>query len=334
MPVIGKNSEQLLIKQMNERFRKREKVRSKNIAVLSRNNPKEILKLETKKRIELRKKRISEDKEGTLEGLITGNDLMSINYLPRGIQVSKSVCRIEKKNEQGVTIKYGTGFMISPLLLITNEHVLDSRENCIKTVIQFNYEEDENFLPKQDKSFLLDPDLFFYNNKELDFALVAVKEKDTNNQISLSEFGYIKLIGMQGKILIGEFATLIHHPNKEKKQISIRENRIVDLPDKFIHYLTDSLGGSSGAPVFNDHWDVVALHHRGVEKRDDKGRRLALDNTIYDESMGEDKLQYSCNEGIRISKIIEHLEKMNNSNKFQGRSKEVLEDLLKLSTNG
>ena len=30
-----------------------------------------------------------------------------------------------------------------------------------------------------------------------------------------------------------------------------------------MQYLTDTLGGSSGAPVFNEDWLVVALHHWG-----------------------------------------------------------------------
>ena len=69
------------------------------------------------------------------------------------------------KNDQGTTIEWGTGFMISPILLITNEHVLQSKENCQNTLIQFNYEDDENFLPKKDVTFLLDPDLFFHNTR-------------------------------------------------------------------------------------------------------------------------------------------------------------------------
>jgi endonuclease G, mitochondrial len=328
MPVI-----ETAFEEMDERFRKRKQVRSKNMKVLSTNNPKKILKLETKKRIEARKSLISNEEDITLEALITGNDAMSINYLPRGQQVSKSVCRIEVKNEQGRTLQFGTGFMVSPKLLITNEHVLSLKENCVKTNIQFNYEEDENFIPKPDKIFLLDPELFFYNNHNLDFALVGVKQIASDNQTPLSEFGYIKLIGKPGKGLIGEYATLVHHPNKERKQISIRENRIVDTLDNFIHYKTDSLGGSSGAPVFNDNWDVFALHHSGIPKRDEKGRILAIDNTVWDPSMGEDKKQYDFNEGIRISKIIEDLETTNKMNKFQGKSREVFEEFLSLSSN-
>ena len=337
MATIETRSEPSYVKEMRERFRQREKIRSRNTKVLSGNDPQKILELETPTRIEARRSIISTEENVTLEGLVAGNELMPINYLPRGQKVSKSVCRIQVRNNQGRTIKWGTGFMISPILLITNEHVLKSKENCQKTLIQFNYEDDENFLPKKDVTFLLDPDLFFHNTKDLDLALVAVNQKDIHEEIPISDFGYIPLIETPGKGLIGEYATLIHHPNKDKKTISIRENRLVDtfndVPDsKVYHYKTDSLGGSSGAPVFNDEWQVFALHHAGIEKTDEQGRILALDNTVWDNSMGEEKIQYDHNEGIRISKIIEYLRTTNNSNVFQGKSKEVLEAFLNLYT--
>ena len=69
----------------------------------------------------------------------------------------------------------------------------------------------------------------------------------------------------------------------------MRENRIVDTSDNFIHHKTNSRRGSSRAPVFNDHWDVYALYHMGIPKRDKKGRILAIDGTVWDPSMGEDK---------------------------------------------
>ena len=90
---------------------------------------------------------------------------MPVNYLSRGQNVAKSVCRIEVKNEEDRRIEWGTGFMVSPILLITNDHVLKYQEFFRKTLIQFNYEDDDNFLPKKDVIFSLDPDLFFHNNE-------------------------------------------------------------------------------------------------------------------------------------------------------------------------
>ncbi len=333
MPIIGKNSKSSYLKEIEKRFKKTEKERAKNLRILSKNKAKDILKLNTEERIRNRKSLIPPGENVTLEGIVTGSQLMPVNYLARGQTASKPVCRIEVKNVEGFTKKYGTGFMVSQSLLLTNQHVLQVKEDCIRTLAEFNYEEDKNFLPLAYSSFQLDPDLFWYNYQPLDFALVGVRQKDVADKIQLSDFGYLKLI-RKPKGLVGEYATLIHHPNKEKKQISIRENRIVKIldPEPFIQYESDSLGGSSGAPVFSDNWDVIALHHGGIEKKDSHQRTLDLNGGIWD-GVDEDKKQFESNEGIRISKIIEHLDALNNLNKFQGKSKEVLEDFLKLSTN-
>ncbi len=42
---------------------------------------------------------------------------------------------------------------------------------------------------------------------------------------------------------------------------------------------TDTAPGSSGSPVFNDQWEVVALHHMGVPKRNEHGDLLTLEGS-------------------------------------------------------
>ena len=38
--------------------------------------------------------------------------------------------------------------------------------------------------------------------------------------------------------------------------------------DSFLHYEADTEPGSSGSPVFDDGWEVVALHHASVRAPD------------------------------------------------------------------
>ena len=52
-----------------------------------------------------------------------------------------------------------------------------------------------------------------------------------------------------------------------------------------LHYTADTDGGSSGAPVFNDEWQLVALHHGAAE--DESGTPV--------------------NEGIRVSALVDWL---------------------------
>jgi endonuclease G, mitochondrial len=55
---------------------------------------------------------------------MAGNDLMPFYFLERGKRRAEAVYRIEIIDEMDNTLGYGTGFMVSPTLLMTNNHVL------------------------------------------------------------------------------------------------------------------------------------------------------------------------------------------------------------------
>jgi len=110
---------------------------------------------------------------------------------------------------------------------------------------------------------------------------------------------------------------MIQHPGGQPKQIAVRDSQIVALSkedalaidlENFIHYTTDSEPGSSGAPVFNDQWQVVALHHRGVPDLNARGQRLARDGqAVWTPDMGDQERGWIANEGVRISAIYRFL---------------------------
>ncbi len=94
--------------------------------------------------------------------------------------------------------------------------------------------------------------------------------------------------------------------------------------DNFVHYRTDTSPGSSGSPVFNDQWEIVALHHSGIPKKDSQGRILATNGAVWNQSMGADKIHWIANEGIRISKILRHIQGLSLSCRFSSHSAKVL----------
>ena len=165
-------------------------------------------------------------------------------------------------------------------------------------------------MPKESKTFPLDPERFFYTSLDLDFTLVAVRPTATDGS-ALSEFGHLRLRSESGKSLLGEFLTIIQHPSGATKQVALRENKLVDILPYFVHYSTDTMPGSSGSPAFNDQWEVVALHHAGVQKRDRRGRVLAKNGRLWKPEMGEDQIAWIANEGVRVSSIFEYLGKQN-----------------------
>jgi len=223
----------------------------------------------------------------SIERILDKSDLFPIAHLQLGLNAGKSVCRISVRSRSGKLLSYGTGFMVSPSLMMTNNHVLNNEEAAKYSLAEFNFEDDEQFMPRQSVSFRLDPKRFFITDEKLDFTLVAVNES-SNSTITLKDFGHLQLLSQEGKILEGEYVSIIQHPQGGPKAVTVRENEVRFISDGFIHYVTDTEPGSSGSPVFNDQWIVVALHHAGIPDPKDKTKWIA-------------------NEGVRISSIVQYL---------------------------
>ena len=241
-----------------------------------------------------------------LERLMGRNDLVDVGFLERGYRASRSVGRISVSSPEA---HYGSGFMASPRLLLTNNHVLRDRDEAARGLVEFNFQAGLDGRSLQPVAFALEPDTFFATSKELDFTFVAVAEQDQAG-MQLSDFGWLRLIEEQGKVVLGEFVNVVQHPNGEPKQLALRENRVVDRLENFLHYETDTAPGSSGSPVFNDQWEVVALHHSGVPREDANGRYLAIDGSLWTSAMGEQRLDWKANEGVRISRVVRALREM------------------------
>ena len=55
---------------------------------------------------------------------------------------------------------------------------------------------------------------------------------------------------------------VIGHPRGFSLRVSMQDNQVVKVDEPpFIHYRTPTDPGSSGSPVFNQRWELVALHH-------------------------------------------------------------------------
>ncbi|MBA3509917.1 MAG: DNA/RNA non-specific endonuclease [Thermoleophilaceae bacterium] len=220
-----------------------------------------------------------------LERIINTPDFVDIRYLEGGVAAARAVCRVRIRDRAGRVVGHGTGSLVSPRLLLTNHHVLENAEVAAASAAEFNFQDGLDGQPLQAQLLSLDPDAFFVADQERDFALVAVR----GSEGEVARFGFNPLVEAEGKAVIGEFVTIVQHPRGEKKQVSLRENRIVDLPEAFMHYEADTEPGSSGSPVFNDQWEVVALHHASVPAPE------------------HGELGGFLNEGIRISQILRFL---------------------------
>jgi endonuclease I len=213
---------------------------------------------------------------------------------------------------------YGTGFMVSPRLLLTNNHVLSTPRQASFSSVEFNYQRGIDGKQLPSVVFDLDPETYFVTDEQLDYTLVAVRD-GTRADLALRSFGWNRLIEAEGKIVLGEALNIIQHPSGTLKQLALRENQLVDVLPLFLHYRTDTAPGSSGAPVLNDQWEIVGLHHSGVPRRDERGRLLTRDGKLWTEDMGEDQVGWLANEGVRISRIVAHIKNLKTLSQAQRR---------------
>lgn len=281
---------------------------------------------EDERRFRVRKSLIEPDRcdPNGFERVLGISDLMSLNFLDRGRKAAAAVCRIAAPTRLGPMS--GTGFLVGRGLLLTNNHVLGTVEQAGHAIAIFEHEHDIDGALKPGIEFSLAEGKLFFTDPDLDITLVAVASLSRDG-VPIERYGYLPLIPLSGKAVHGERVTIVQHPGGQPKQIAIHSSRIIELPQKnfpglvdFIHYTTDTEPGSSGAPVFNDQWQVVAVHHKAIPAPGSVDAATKPDGTV-----DYTKIDWIANEGIRVSAIFHKLQLQRLSNPFAGEALERIE---------
>jgi S1-C subfamily serine protease len=217
---------------------------------------------------------------------ITGDKttLLPISFLQTGLARAKSVARVLVSTSGGTSA--GTGFLLPNNIFITNNHVLPDKATAAIAKIQFRYELDHKKLPLNHIDFDTDPDNSFATSEANDWTAVKLKG-DAN-----TEFGFTEL--KNTTVNKNDFVNIIQHPGGDYKQIGMYHNLVTFSDNNIVQYLTDTEPGSSGSPVFNSDWEVVALHHSGGMLREPGTTQKLLRN-----------------EGININVVIAGLKAAN-----------------------
>ena len=210
-----------------------------------------------------------ESRLADLEKIDQAPDFLPARYLADGARRCLSVCRISTPSGKG------TGFLIGTNVLLTNNHVLPSVAEAAGSVAEFNFEDGLTPIVVN-----LTPDKLYITDQDLDFTVVAC------DSTGIEDMPFIPLSRDPATITRNERVAIIQHPAGRPKECALHNSDVVRVQDKVIHYRTDTEPGSSGSPVFNDRWELVALHHAGWFEAD--GRAI--------------------NEGIRIPGIVAKLE--------------------------
>lgn len=214
------------------------------------------------------------------QGVIVGesNDLLPVAFLQQGLTCARAVALLR---EEG--IPKGSGFLTHGGLFFTNHHLLPQPPAQGRVTVQFGWRRTEQGELVDGVTFELDAQRFFLTSPtdELDCTVIALGEPiGGDGEIPQP----VTLNDRNDKHVLGISLNLIHHPGGAPQQITLRNNALLARHQQLLHYAADTDEGSSGAPVFNDGWQLVALHHGGVESDDGW-----------------------VNEGIRISAIIDWL---------------------------
>lgn len=245
--------------------------------------------------------------EASQERVIRGqSDILSLRFLAEGLHASRAIGRITFENGMGP----GTGFLVSPLLFLTNNHVLREPRDTGPACVEFEEFGELGHLTAI-STCKFAPDRFFFTSKELDVTIVALEDSPDVRAIT-EPLGWHPMIGGEGKICIGHPVNIIQHPGGRAKSIVVHDSRLMHLENAtdlslFCWYTSDTERGSSGSPVFNNRWEVIAVHHRSVPKTNRAGEILGHDNrpmTVEAYRRSPDSAQYWANEGTRTSRIV------------------------------
>ena len=86
---------------------------------------------------------------------------------------------------------------------------------------------------------------------------------------------------------VSQRVNIIQHPKGRYKEIVFRDNQVRAVEPPLVQYITDTDYGSSGSPVLDDWFNVVALHNQRVRDPQSPYRwhrnQGYLINEIYDE---------------------------------------------------
>lgn len=207
---------------------------------------------------------------GGNERIVHRDDMLDIIWLDKGRRVGASVAKLLVTRYVGEALVNnaagdpitgsGTGWLLTKDLMLTNHHVVNERDHdeladekdflkqAANAKADFDYDGPNSNVTTIPVQGLVVAD------RGLDYALLRLSQAMNRTPLPLTN----SILKHQP----GEYISvnIIQHPNGKQKRIAIRNNLVHATDANVVSYFTDTLRGSSGSPVCNDNWQVVALH--------------------------------------------------------------------------
>ena len=165
---------------------------------------------------------------------------------------------------------YGTGFFCNISndwnnnikTLITNNHVLESKDIQPGQTIKFSLDDDSKFY-----NILIDNSRITYTNKSYDVTIIEIKEDDNIDENSFFDLDKQIFNENVKDIFKNSQIYLLHYPKGTEISISasvlkgIREDNII------IEHFCDTNTGSSGSPIINrNNLNIIGIHKAASSK--------------------------------------------------------------------
>jgi V8-like Glu-specific endopeptidase len=241
----------------------------------------------------------------TPEALIFGGsgEWVTATFLAQATLVGSRVARIRVPRvvdgvQEHPVGSLGTAWLIGPRLVLTNHHVVKARTRgepaptvadfaaqAASAVVWFDYHVEGR------ESLEVQVTELVKANTGLDYALLRLAENsdvDKRKPLALPQ--------QPSELKRGTRLNVVQCPRGGPLVFAIRNNFFVGKGRQpfQIRYLTDTDQGSSGSPVLDDDWQVVALHH-GAQK---------VDPQLYQGEPGVEGIVKYHNQGIAIQAIL------------------------------
>ena len=197
------------------------------------------------------------------------------------LRIERQVCRVEV---EGTPL--GTGFLVGPETVLTNWHVFETAEKAGKTAkigCRFDYislpsgvvqpgqlvalaaDREVNSSPYAAAEATADPERPSPTKEELDYALLPLSSRVGDQQVEGAARGWISLPANVLPLQVDAPILIVQHPLGLPMKLALDTQAVIGLKadGARLRYRTNTDFGSSGSPVFNMDWDIVALHHFG-----------------------------------------------------------------------
>jgi V8-like Glu-specific endopeptidase len=225
-----------------------------------------------------------------LEKVFGAERFQSLGWFKDALERCRAVARVEDEDEEGI----GTGFLVEgsalhaslpDIVLVTNAHVIPeaiSRENA---VITFRGLGD---VPDADRRHRVHDVLWTSPHDQLDATIASLKSAPPGVSPcpTARELPPLDSSPPPRAFIVG------HPSGRMQPMFSIQDNLMLDYDGTRVHYRAPTEPGSSGSPVFDRRWKLIALHHSGSDQM----------------PMLHGGGTYQANEGIWVGRIKEAIQ--------------------------